>query len=138
METQGAYLPHGPERYAQRKIKQLAVAIHLYEWITSPRLRPPSELSTIGLRSKSRPKYSMYSKPCKRYSGSRSRASKDNLPKCSSISSLERNGWGRPEMRTGNAESGYLAEVHVKAAVDRAFGTGGDVSESKRRLASKV
>jgi hypothetical protein len=52
LETQAARLPHGPERYAlQRKIKQLAVAVHMYEWITSPGLQPPSELSTIGLRS---------------------------------------------------------------------------------------
>jgi hypothetical protein len=52
LETQVAHLPRGPERYAlQRKIKQLAVAIQMYEWITSPGLQPPSELSTIGLRS---------------------------------------------------------------------------------------
>jgi hypothetical protein len=52
LETQAAHLPHGPERDAlQKKIRQLAVAVHMNEWMTSPGLQPPTELSTIGLRS---------------------------------------------------------------------------------------
>jgi hypothetical protein len=52
LETQAAHLPHGPERDAlQKKIRQLAVAAHMNEWMTSPGLRPPTELSAIGLRS---------------------------------------------------------------------------------------
>jgi len=52
LETQVAHLPHGPERDARRKqIRQLAVAVHMNEWMTSPALQPPTELSTIGLRS---------------------------------------------------------------------------------------
>jgi hypothetical protein len=50
LETQVAHLRHGPERYAlQKKVRQLAVAIHMNEWMTSPGLQPPiKELSTIG------------------------------------------------------------------------------------------
>jgi hypothetical protein len=52
LETQAAHLPHGPERDAlQKKIRQLAVSVHMNEWMTSPGLQPPTELSTIGLRS---------------------------------------------------------------------------------------
>jgi hypothetical protein len=52
LETQAAHLSHGPERDALRKkIRQLAVAVHMNEWMTSPGLQPPTELSTIGLRS---------------------------------------------------------------------------------------
>jgi hypothetical protein len=52
LETQVAHLPHGPERDAlQKKIRQFAVAVHMNEWMTSPGLQPPTELSTIGLRS---------------------------------------------------------------------------------------
>jgi hypothetical protein len=52
LETQAAHLPHGPERDAlQKKIRRLAVAVHMNQWMTSPGLQPPTELSTIGLRS---------------------------------------------------------------------------------------
>jgi hypothetical protein len=52
LETQVAHLQHGPERDAlQKKIRQLAVAVHMNEWMRSPGLQPPTELSTIGLRS---------------------------------------------------------------------------------------
>jgi hypothetical protein len=52
LETQVAHLPHGPERDAlQKKIRQFAVAVHMNEWMTSPGLQRPTELSTIGLRS---------------------------------------------------------------------------------------
>jgi hypothetical protein len=52
LEAQAAHLSHGPERDALRKkIRQLAVAVHMNEWMTSPGLQPPTELSTIGLRS---------------------------------------------------------------------------------------
>jgi hypothetical protein len=54
LETQVAHLPHGPERDAlQKKIRQLAIAAHMNEWMTSPGLQPPSELSTIGYSEES-------------------------------------------------------------------------------------
>jgi hypothetical protein len=55
LETQVAHLQHGPERDAlQKKIRQLAVAVHMNEWMTSPGLQPPIRLSGFG--SKSRPR----------------------------------------------------------------------------------
>lgn len=52
LETQAAHLPHDPERDAlQKKIRQLAIVVHMNEWMTSPGLQAPTELSTIGLRS---------------------------------------------------------------------------------------
>jgi hypothetical protein len=37
LETQAARLPHDPERDAlQKKIRQLAIAVHMNEWMTSP------------------------------------------------------------------------------------------------------
>jgi hypothetical protein len=52
LETQAARLPQGPQRDAlQKKIRQLAVAVHMNEWMISPGLQPSTELSTIGLRS---------------------------------------------------------------------------------------
>ena len=51
LETQAAHLPHDPERDAlEKKIRQLAIVVHMNEWMTSPGLQPPTELSTIGLR----------------------------------------------------------------------------------------
>ena len=52
LETQVAHLPHGRERDALlKKIRQLAVAVHMNEWMTSPGLQPQTELSTIGIWS---------------------------------------------------------------------------------------
>jgi hypothetical protein len=43
LEAQAAELPHGPEKEALlKKIRQLDIASHVNEWLSSPELRAPN------------------------------------------------------------------------------------------------